>query len=206
MEVLSASFIYGVVKDGVKLAVQRLRAPTAQEVIGHRQRVKDELQQMLSVAVGAPAPEAVVRDMRRIDHYPNRDNGSRKRMSPWFRTEIKGLYFRGLECFLSIEALAHDDLADRWRMATPSDVITANAYLVGQIPFGFIKQVDPVGDECYPMPHIYCDYASRGQPWENLKWYWRHEHGDRVLFVEVTDLTLPKTSSWHSRYLRRPEA
>jgi hypothetical protein len=70
-------------------------------VVGKSSR---EIGQHLPASRSGHASEAIIRDLARVDAYPELDDRSWG-ISPCFKVETKGLYHRGLEVFLSIEEL-----------------------------------------------------------------------------------------------------
>ncbi|HXF96026.1 MAG TPA: hypothetical protein VNI61_07965, partial [Gemmatimonadales bacterium] len=86
-----------------------------EEVVRLRQKWKEEIERHLrwiddTVGYG----EAIVRDVRRVDAYPQVDD-ERKGISPWFRVGLLGTYHRGLQVGLRIEALKYDQTERGWR-------------------------------------------------------------------------------------------
>lgn len=40
--------------------------------------------------------------------------------------------------------------------------------LTGEIPYDFVKTMNVDGDEYYYLPHIFCHFAHKGEPYERL--------------------------------------
>ena len=40
--------------------------------------------------------------------------------------------------------------------------------LTGEIPYDFIESMNVRGDEYYYLPHIFCHFAHRGEPYKRL--------------------------------------
>jgi len=129
--------------------------------------------------------ETIIRDVSRMDAYPNIDD-KQKGISPWFKVEIKGLYYRGIEVFLRVEYLRYIESENGWCYANYGDEDAVNVLLVGRIPFDVIKAVEWNGDEYYRIPHTYCTFSKKEkQPYEELVFY-RVEHTEgRDYFIEI---------------------
>jgi len=87
--------------DLVKWVSRKLEKPDPQKILQYRQKLRDEFMDKLSPEdkYGTHG-EAIVRDLKRMDVYP--ELSPSRGISPWFKVEIKGLYHRGLEVFLSM--------------------------------------------------------------------------------------------------------
>jgi hypothetical protein len=162
---------YAFVRDTLGWAFRRLRRSDPSEVIRARQHWKNEIEGKLhwiddKVGFG----EAIIRDARRFDAYPNVDDRKRG-ISAWFRVGILGLYHKGLQVGLRIEALKYDITYGRWRLNDfkIGETKDMNAYLVGKIPFERVVSIDWDGDEFYGFPHVYCHFSSRKrEPYEEV--------------------------------------
>ena len=77
--------------------------------------------------------EAIIRELRRKDTYPDLDD-SLPGISPWFKVELKGTYYGGVEVITSVEeVLVHDGVGRR--APTTGDPAARTVYVVGRIPF-----------------------------------------------------------------------
>jgi hypothetical protein len=113
--------------------------------------------------------DAIIRELRRKDTYPELDDSLRG-ISPWFKVELMGIYFRGVEVVLSVQnVVVIDGVA---RPAAASDGPDGrNVFVVGRIPYTAIEAIDWEGDEFYGFTHIYCHYrgwTGRKGPYEAL--------------------------------------
>ena len=43
-------------------------------------------------------------------------------------------------------------------------------FQLARIPYRNIVDVDMIGDEYYPQPHIYCRFADGGAPYEGFRY------------------------------------
>jgi hypothetical protein len=161
--------------------------------------------------------EAVVRDIDRVDQYPSTEKRPR-RISPWFKTEINGLYHRGVELILSMPTYAAPDHeGGGWHFVHYDDQTQPKtpAFPVGRIPFDFMERVDWDGDEYDYIPHIYCRFdGPYGEPYEEVIYKGRLYPPSEVLF-EMEGLSrqwgrwgpmkraTQRTAAWTRRQLRR---
>jgi hypothetical protein len=139
--------------------------PEAQ--IAHRTAIKAEIESNLRWPERDASPEIIVRDLARMDQYPETDDSLRG-ISPWFKVEALGLYHRGFDVALALREIvvvrnkAHD--------ATPDEREQARTLLVaGRIPFDAIVAIDWSGDEYYPQPHFYCWFDQSEGPYESVE-------------------------------------
>jgi hypothetical protein len=176
---------------------QRFRKPDPVAVLEGRKRWKGEFEQHLRRRdASGTRGDAIIRDIKRMDHYPELEDTGRRRVSAWFKVEVKGLYHRGVEAFLSVETLVPVNDGQAWRLGESGEPEAINALLVGRIPFDRVRSVDWEGDGYYPFPHIYCDFTLRkGQPYEDLVFYAAHEGRDGQYFMEVARLDAVRRES-----------
>jgi hypothetical protein len=119
--------------------------------------------------------EAIIREIRRKDTYPDLDDSLRG-ISPWFKVELKGTYHRGVEVITSVqEVLITDGKARPTREVDHPDAQAV--WVVGRIPFSAIEAIDWDGDEYYGFTHIYCRFRAFGRgPYEETVLYDVEEH------------------------------
>jgi hypothetical protein len=172
--------------DFVKWIVKEFKKPDPALILEHRQKIKNELENKLPRKdENGSRGEAIIRDLKRMDSYPELD--SKKGISPWFRVEIKDLYYRGLEVFIYPMQYIAKDENDEWKFVDYSyEHDKLIVYAVGRIPFDLIKSIDWEGDEFYNIPHIYCDFKGmRGTPYETIPLYYKkYEHSEYLSEVE----------------------
>lgn len=105
--------------------------------------------------------------------YPNMEEGQ-PGISPWFTTEFWNFYHNGIQVVLSIEyAIVAPD--GRWAVVPTElqqevarDGFGVNIFYLGRIPFRNIVDYEMNGDEYYGGPHIYCQFADGGTPYEGF--------------------------------------
>ena len=181
--------LISVAKEIGGYAIRRFKKPNPVAVLQERAKWRAEFQaQLRDRDASGTRGDSIIRDVKRMDKYPDIDDTSRG-ISPWFKVELKGIYHRGVEVFLRIETLVFVEERNGWRFGPHSEEGAVNALLVGRIPFDLVRSVDWDGDEYYPYPHIYCDFARRnGQPYEELVFYAAHEGTTGPYFMELAKL------------------
>lgn len=106
--------------------------------------------------------------------YPDFDE-ERTGFSGWLKLEIWDFYHNGLEFVVGVDygivdgdgrwaVIGHDQPVDEDQFKR------INMFRLAQIPYRNIADIDAMGDEYYPQPHIYCRYADGGQPYEGFRW------------------------------------
>lgn len=164
------SLLYNAAKDLVSFIFGRFKKIPPEQIIAHRQKMKREFESRLRwIDDNGGYGEAIIRDIRRVDSYPNIDEKD-KGISPWFCVGILELYHRGLQVGLKYEGIKFDKKHNAWRLYNyreeKEDLI---ALIIGRIPFDEIVEVDWEGDEYYSIPHIYCRFNQRkNEPYEEL--------------------------------------
>ena len=166
-------------------AWRRKRQPQAVEIIDHRIRIRTEIEERLQTHARRPnAPvtepplyeEIIVRDMKRLDEFPQMDLRSTG-ISSWIKFEVHGLYHRGIEVFLSdvrkAIQIANERGIAEWRLLARSEEErypdAFHAVPIGRIPFEFIERIDWARDEYYGAPHFYCRYDGPfREPYEEI--------------------------------------
>ena len=91
--------LFGVARDGIGWFYKKFGPKDPVEVLRHRSRWKVEFEDHYE---RLKDNEVIIRDVARIDSYPEVEENP-KGISPWFKTEFKGLYHRGVEVILRIE-------------------------------------------------------------------------------------------------------
>jgi hypothetical protein len=134
--------------------------------------------------------------IRRIDDtsYPEIDKSPG--ISGWFKLEVFDFYHNGLDCVLGIEYALIDNETKKWALLTyeqsdsayPPRFIKAKVFITGRIPWRNILHYDMRGDEFYTQPHVYCQFADAGEPYEargyfiiqNGGYEWELPAGERI--------------------------
>lgn len=155
----NGGLILGALRGGAATLRWWLRLPATKA--RHRTQMKAEIESKLPRYSDDRdfRGEAIIRDLRRMDRYPELDEGIAGGPSPWFKTEVKGIYDRGLEVYLSVErVLVRGDVARPVREGGQP------VFVIGRIPFERVEEVDWIGDPAAslePMPHFYCWFGWR---------------------------------------------
>ncbi len=183
------SLLYDLLKDILRFILKRFKKPNPTELLKQRQILRSEFERHLSKKkTELIFGEAIIRDVSRIDIYPNFNDG-KKGISPWFKVEVKGLYHRGLEVIIGIDSIFYNEDLCQWCYATNDENDNIKAFLVGQIPFDVIRGVEWNGDEYYSCPHIYCEFIKKKkQPYENLIYYELQGSGEHRYFIKLVNL------------------
>ncbi len=145
---------------------RRSAAGRLQHILAMKREVNDRLWKVLAETNG----DAIIRELRRKDSYPDVDESLRS-TSRWFKVELKGTYHAGIEVFASVEnVVIRDGVA---RRADSDDSQAQGAYVVGRIPYEAIEGIDWEGDEYYGFTHIYCRFrvGRRRGPYEEAVLY-----------------------------------
>lgn len=172
------STFLGPVLDGLKWIFKKFRRPDSVEVLKRREKIQKDFESNLPrLNEYSNRGEAIIRNIKRFDSYPE-INEKEKGISSWFKVEIKGLYHRGVEVFIGIEAAA--EVNGQWKLQDNKKRTedSTNVFLVGHIPFDSIEYINWNGDQYYNFPHIFCKFNGlQGGPYEAIPIYFRSEAG-----------------------------
>ena len=166
--------------------MRKFQKPNPTLVLKRREEFKKEFEQNLPPKnTYGVHTEAIIRDISRMDSYPDIQQ-ARKGISPWFKVEIKGLYHKGVEAFISGYQYIKKDKNGKWQFTEHDDKDTkVLAYPVGRIPFDLIEYINWDGDEYYPFPHIYCKFKSfKRQPYESIPFFAKRGESEYLFEVE----------------------
>ena len=170
IEWFAPSFIYSLLKDGVRFFLTLRRKLSAEKKLELRQKWRplfdEEIWKTYSKKL---RKDVIIRDVRRLDSYPEIDKRL-KGISPWFRVGLMATYHKGIMVGLTWCELKQAESSE-WRYVDHKSGETADvtAVLIGHIPFENIEAVDWDGDEYYGYPHIYCHFnARKKEPYERL--------------------------------------
>lgn len=110
--------------------------------------------------------DVIVRHVNRMDDYPNVTE--RSGISPWFKVGLLDTYHMGIIVGLGWEGLV--EKPSGWRKADhkAGEKSEVTLMLTGEIPYDFIESMNIDGDEYYYLPHIFCHFANRGEPYQRL--------------------------------------
>jgi hypothetical protein len=169
-----------------KWARRNKRNLTAQEKLELRLKWKPEFESRVSrQRQDRTDDEVIIRDMRRIDHYPEVKEG--KGISAWFRGYLLSTYEKGIMIGLSWEELKIID-DDKLRFCNWGERGDVTLMRMGFIPYEGIEQVDWHGDRYYSGPHIYCYFDQlRKQPYERVGFCEERETSYTKFWREIAD-------------------
>ncbi len=171
-EFITTNLLYTMAKDAIAAIRHRRQQLSASQIVARRQKWKPLFEQEVwRTHTEKLRQDVIIRDMRRIDRYPNAE--ASKGISPWFRVGLIGTYHRGVYLGLQWDTLTKDADGKRWRETNyhadePGDI---RVVLIGSVPYECIDNVNWEGDEYYPYPHIYCYFNYKRQPYEHLGFY-----------------------------------
>jgi hypothetical protein len=178
--------IIGLVKDGTISLWRKFKKPDPLELVTKRQRLKVEVESRLQwIDKSTRYGEVIIRDVRRVDEYPNVKEKS-KGISSWFRVTLVGTYHRGIQVGLSFYSLKWCPKEESWHLTRDYKASEMNALLVGRIPYDRIVTIDWSGDEYYSEPHIYCLFTG-----------WRPSPYEELVFCEEYMSDYPQPYSWY---------
>jgi hypothetical protein len=176
VEGITASTAYNVIKDVVGFVYRKIAGHSAAQRLERRAKWKPVFEELiLDRRRNNTRSDVIIRDVRRMDRYPDTAKG--KGISPWFRVGLVGTYHRGIQVALGLHSLVWEDSERSWRLGAllNENSETENGYLIGFIPYDAIDHADLTGDEYYSYPHIYCNFAFKGQPYERVSFCERKE-------------------------------
>ncbi len=183
--------IHSLAKD--LLAYVRRKASKADkiEVLRKRQEIKEVFISKLGLSPQWPleqAMEVLLRDIDRMDEYPEGKIKNPERPWPFFKTELRGLYHSGIELHNSVVGLKE----------TPDGLFvdysgSGGAYQITRVPFDWIDHVDCSGDEYDFYPHILCRFKNRGTPYQECRIERMIKRDGRVVRTEHLGMLDPIT-------------
>jgi len=191
MENMSLGLIHSLLKDGIAFCRRRLSKADKIEILRKRQELKDLFISKLGLSPQWPlehALEVLLRDIDRIDEYPEDKIKHPNRIHPFFKTELRGLYHSGIETYNSIVGLKETDdgLFVDYRGH-------GEAYQIARIPFDWIDHIDCAGDEYDFTAHIFCRFKKRGTPYKECRVERMIRHEGKVVRTEHLGMVEPGT-------------
>ena len=138
------------------------------EKIHHAEKLrKDFNKELAKIRAEGLNGDVVIRDIDRFDGYPN-DEDTNEGISPSFRVGLIGTYTKGVKVSLMIGSLTHGEYGYRFTNHENGEEGDITVFLIGEIPYTSILDVNWDGDEYYGFPHVYCYFDHDGGPYENL--------------------------------------
>ncbi|ULH06466.1 hypothetical protein [Alcaligenes faecalis] len=146
------------------------RFKSENDKIQHRERLRHAVrEEILRCRFEKLRQDVIVRDVRRLDHYPEVKEKT-EGISPWFRVDLVDTYHRGIVVLLQIGGLKKCEGGYRFVDRVNGEVSDEKAFLMGDIPYDSISDINFEGDEYYSFPHIYCHFDFNTEPYERL-WF-----------------------------------
>lgn len=127
-----------------------------------------------------------MRNIKKLDEYPENNYDKKKGISTYFKAEYKGLYHRGIEVFIQGWQTIKQDENGNWNFCDYKDEGAVKVIPGARIPFDFISHIDWQGDEFHLLPIIFCrfDGVSSG-PYEEIPFFTQEGSDDHTYFIEV---------------------
>lgn len=184
LETVGLSWVYQPIREALRwISGRKLRS----------NRLQIERQEKWKPLVGSHLREIrrdrlshriIIRDVKRLKEYPS--VGEHTGISPWFRTEMIGIYHRGIEVALNIHSIVWEESEGCWRIADEGEREGATkGWVIGYIPWEYVEYIDFHGDEYYSHPHIVCNFAHKGEPYEAKAFCERGELNGWDYFTEL---------------------
>jgi hypothetical protein len=105
--------------------------------------------------------------------YPEVDVNPPSGISSWLVLEPYDFYHGGLLVILSIRLVVIGPEGPWAYLKDSLDVPEgtpgiAKAWVLGEIPWRNVREIDPDGDGYYRGPHLFCAYADNAMPYERI--------------------------------------
>lgn len=138
-----------------------------EERVAARERMRPRFQQYFwECAKKNYQGDAIIRDIDRIDEYPE-INEEAKGISSWFRI---GFLAANDDSILVGLKLTYVTVGEKGLVESVSgkEEGATKAYLIGEIPYESIESVNFDGDDYYNKPIIFCHFEYEGGPYRRL--------------------------------------
>jgi hypothetical protein len=168
LEYLGGSVVYSILKDIWSVIRGRRRRLTPERVLELRQKWKKEIEPILWKRTREKLRlDVIIRDVKRLDHYPNDTDANRHGISAWFKAGMSSTYHNGIEVNLGWYGLVKG--ADGWRLQKlHGEEGSITVALIATIPYERIEHIDWSGDTFYGNSQVYCHFdATDGTPYED---------------------------------------
>lgn len=170
IEYFAPGFLYSLLKDGYSLARGRRRLLKPEQVLELRQKWKKEIPSILwERSQKKLRLDVIIRDVKRLDDYPDNTEPNRKGISAWFKCGLAATYHNGIEVNLGWYGLVKD--ANGWRLAKDHgrEDGAVTVAMVATIPYERIESIDWTGDTFYGNSQVYCHFeAKNGTPYDYI--------------------------------------
>lgn len=159
---------YNGIKDLYAFARGRRRRLTPVQVLELRQKWKKEVEPILwERSEQKLGMDVIVRDMKRLDEYPDSKDEKPGRISSWFKVGLSSTYHNGIEVNLGWHGLVKGE--EGWRLPKKGEEDQQTVALVATIPYERIEKFDWTGDTYYSNSQVYCHFeGKRGVPYDKM--------------------------------------
>jgi hypothetical protein len=168
LEFLGGSVVYSILKDIWSAIRGRRRRLTPERVLELRQKWKKEIEPILWKRTRDKLGlDVIIRDVKRLDHYPDNTDANRHGISAWFKAGLSSTYHNGIEVNRGWYGLVQD--ANGWRLQKlHGEEGSKTVALILTIPYERIEHIDWSGDTFYGNSQVYCHFdAKDGTPYED---------------------------------------
>jgi len=167
-EFFGGSLIYSMLKDLLAAVRGRRRRLTPEQVLELRQKWKKEIEPKLwERTQDKLSMDVIIRDMKRLDEYPDTTDPNRKGISAWFRCGLSSTYHNGIEVNLGWYGLVKEEIG--WRLPKKGEKDEQTVAMVACIPYERIEKVDWWGDTFYSNSQVYCHFDGKhGTPYDDI--------------------------------------
>lgn len=157
---------------------------TPGELVKHSEELRKQFQEEIYKCRSKELRnDVIIRHVNRMDSYPDIDDKERE-ISPWFRASLFDTYHKGIMIGLRFGSLSEGP--DGWIFTNYKDGDKGDiqVYMIGKIPYEFIEGVNFDGDEYYYFPHIFCHFANKREPYEEIVFCEEVDMGNRHSYLK----------------------
>lgn len=207
LEYLAPGFFYSIGKDLWAYARGRRRRLKPEQVLELRQKWKKEIEPTLwKRSQGKLGMDVIIRDMKRLDDYPENIDANRQGISAWFKCGLSSTYHNGIEVNLGWYGLVKDESG--WRLPKKGEKDQVTVAMVATIPYERIEKIDWSGDTFYSNSQVYCHFDSKdGTPYDDI-FYGKLEQnpGGPLFYLKVaTGEEVERNSKVAGTWWRKPK-
>ena len=171
----------------IKWILGKFKKPEPLSVIKRRAKLNSEFRYNISDKnEHGSLNRVIIRDLRRMDEYPDFET-KKKGTSPYFTVELKDIYHRGIEVFVSKPKYIKQNDDSKWEFT--KDGYKGKkilAWPIARIPFDLIDYVNWDGDEYHNYPIVFCRFDGiEGGPYEEIPFFSREGSGENEYFREI---------------------
>lgn len=176
---------------------------TPGELVKHSEELRIQFQEEIyKCRLENLRKDVIIRHVNRMDSYPDvveKDKG----ISPWFRAALLDVYHKGIMVGLRFGSLSEGPDGYHFTNHIEGEKGDFKVHMVGKIPFEFIEGVNFDGDEYYYFPHIFCHFANKGEPYEEIVFCEEIDMGNGHPYFKVVakyEQVRENSRSWGGEY------